>query len=340
MKNLHALTEGDRLVHINQIIKGDNAKYYCVQCGDELIARKGDVRTHHFAHKNNLTCSYESYLHKLAKRKFYDAYKECLEQNRPFLLEYRTNRECKTCITINPFNHTCKLEDEVDFYNLTRMFDQIQIEKKVDQYIADVLLFSSTTDEVVLVEFAVKHKCDASKIQSGYRIIEYHIKEEDDIDDIIKSKIPLFHNRISRYNFRQKTREGDLRTLDNCDKKYRVFYVYKSGKAFLKTQRVKDSVQDYREKVIIHAEIEPVKESMISDDFYFLGTVRKASKDGIRILNCFACRLGIWKGKGGRSFYCSKKQEKIGNSNNASECNYFDRIEYAECVEDDGGLDF
>lgn len=43
--------------------------YTCVSCGNELITKKGDVRKHHFAHKNVVDCDKESILHEYVKYK-------------------------------------------------------------------------------------------------------------------------------------------------------------------------------------------------------------------------------------------------------------------------------
>ena len=59
-------------------------KFTCLSCGNELIPILGEIKEHHFRHKviveNN--CSQETYLHKLAKNKFYETYDKCLKSNR------------------------------------------------------------------------------------------------------------------------------------------------------------------------------------------------------------------------------------------------------------------
>lgn len=46
-----------------------NEKYFCPICGELMNPHMGKVRRWHFVHKNAGNCSYESYLHKLAKIK-------------------------------------------------------------------------------------------------------------------------------------------------------------------------------------------------------------------------------------------------------------------------------
>ena len=52
---LFASDYNDNRVHIDET--HSNQEYYCPYCGAPLITKKGDVRQHHFAHKQNHLCS-------------------------------------------------------------------------------------------------------------------------------------------------------------------------------------------------------------------------------------------------------------------------------------------
>lgn len=52
---LFASDYNDNRVHIGET--HSNQEYYCPYCGAPLITKKGDVRQHHFAHKQNHVCS-------------------------------------------------------------------------------------------------------------------------------------------------------------------------------------------------------------------------------------------------------------------------------------------
>lgn len=61
------------IIHISEAVSGKKG-YYCMGCGRELQARKGDINIHHFAHdpleiKKSGSCSFnnETYRHQLAK---------------------------------------------------------------------------------------------------------------------------------------------------------------------------------------------------------------------------------------------------------------------------------
>lgn len=45
-----ALNKDKDRIHISKTIKGE--KYFCQECGDQLIVKKGDINAHHFAHKH------------------------------------------------------------------------------------------------------------------------------------------------------------------------------------------------------------------------------------------------------------------------------------------------
>ena len=52
---LFAIDHNDNRVHIDET--HSNQEYYCPYCGEPLTTKKGDVRQHHFAHKQNHLCS-------------------------------------------------------------------------------------------------------------------------------------------------------------------------------------------------------------------------------------------------------------------------------------------
>lgn len=76
------------LVHIANAIPG--LKYYCPNCGNEMIPKLGEVNAPHFAHKVECACNGESYLHRVAKEKF----KEVYDNSTEFILEYPSHIKC------------------------------------------------------------------------------------------------------------------------------------------------------------------------------------------------------------------------------------------------------
>ena len=62
-----AYHENNKIIHINNAQKGQ--VYICPDCGSELIVKKGDIMSHHFAHKNLDDCGSggESVVHRYYK---------------------------------------------------------------------------------------------------------------------------------------------------------------------------------------------------------------------------------------------------------------------------------
>ncbi|OAL81582.1 hypothetical protein AY606_02290 [Acinetobacter sp. SFB] len=65
-----ALDENNKLVSIEQVKRGFACQCTCFECGETVIARKGEIKEHHFAHASNktsCTINTESVLQKYAK---------------------------------------------------------------------------------------------------------------------------------------------------------------------------------------------------------------------------------------------------------------------------------
>ncbi len=63
---------GEELVHVSQVERGLACGCVCVACLQPLLAKKGDVKEHHFAHQHNSEClgAAETALHLLSKELF------------------------------------------------------------------------------------------------------------------------------------------------------------------------------------------------------------------------------------------------------------------------------
>jgi hypothetical protein len=66
--------------------------------------------------------------------------------------------------------------------NLIADFDQIELEKGVEGFVADLLLTSSRTGQKLLLEISVTHPCDPQKVASGLGIVEIEIRSEVEIE--------------------------------------------------------------------------------------------------------------------------------------------------------------
>ncbi|MDE7369160.1 MAG: hypothetical protein K2N08_05220 [Muribaculaceae bacterium] len=205
----YALNREKQLTHIDNAIKGN--QYYCPCCGAVMTPRQGKKNRWHFAHKANIeNCSYETYLHKLAKIRI----QECFNQNSNFNITF--NQEClcdADVCSIKRFPR-CGWFDKKTF-DLKKYYNRCEQEVPIKGFVADLLISDNESKyPPILFEIYVSHKCSEDKINSGLRIIEIHIDSENVIEKIISSasitesfgeylpRHSLPKNDITFYNFK------------------------------------------------------------------------------------------------------------------------------------------
>ena len=185
MRKYHyAINQDDQLIHIDKVTIEDRANnhYYCVGCGMEMSPVLGNIRDHHFRHKD-AQCSRESYLHKLCKRNL----KERFDTQKEFIIKYYVDfycnktEGCKLAPLYNKYQECNRKELLV--IDLKKLYDTCQEEVKYKGYCADLLLSSKEYPErePIFLEISVTHDCEQDKLDSGIQIIELMINEEDDV---------------------------------------------------------------------------------------------------------------------------------------------------------------
>ncbi|WP_024613072.1 hypothetical protein [Pseudoalteromonas sp. TB64] len=145
-KMTRTYNEQDWITSIDDVQKGLKCNCICVDCGAQLIAKKGAIQANHFAHApddqkaKNCKWNYETELHLLAK--------EVLNNNK------------KLTIPIGNFAP----------YHFTLIFDNVEIETPIDnsKRIPDVIGYSK--GEQILIEIAVSHFCGTDKISEYKRL--------------------------------------------------------------------------------------------------------------------------------------------------------------------------
>lgn len=142
---IYALKDGV-LTHISNVESGLKCGCICPGCGEELIAKKGNKMTHHFAHKANSEClsGYQTSLHLLAK---------------DILLEEKRILLPKVKIRFSDHGGSYK---EVLISNETFIeIDNVVLEKKQGEIIPDVIAYCG--DKKLYIEIYVTHKIDDNK---------------------------------------------------------------------------------------------------------------------------------------------------------------------------------
>lgn len=289
----YAYSSSSRLIHISDAQRGEN--YYCPECNELMTPHMGQQRRWHFVHKNAGNCSYESYLHKLAKIKIRQAFLS----SDSFILSYKARAVCShKCPFIS--SPICEVEKPVEF-NLRRFYDTCEVEASYKDFRADLLLKSSANPDrpPVLIEIMVTHKCTEDKIKDGVRIIEIPIQSEEQIDNIVKScklaaerYIQLSYNDFSKsviaiYNF-NKTESFDPTEICNeyedyfSQKNTYLYWINENGHfhainchCYEVSKKLPPNVHSY-----ITTTGAPFKEIL-----------QGFSKRGVKIRNCFLCKF-------------------------------------------------
>lgn len=216
-----------------------NRVFTCIGCGGMMVACIGKKRKY-FRHKlEEANCNKETYLHKLAKLRIKEKFDDT---TKPFKISLWGETQCYLhCERFSPNN--CCAEGKHPFIDLHEYYDTCELEKGVDGYIADLLLTSVEHPDrkPILIEVFVKHKCTEEKIDSGNKIIEVSVKDEDSIDTLInndwvqrKYYEEYEENTVEAtfYGFSPKAINRDI----NVDREYSYgfnvgrFVLYPSGK--------------------------------------------------------------------------------------------------------------
>jgi len=219
MIKFHNAADNDgQIVNIAEVTRDKRApKYFCIGCGAEMSAVLGDKREHHFRHKE-AACSWESYLHKLGKKKL----KERFDTSKDFTIGYfvehicEKSKDCKLGFIYS--NQKCNRK-EILHINLKELYDTCQEEVTYKGFRADLMLSHSKhpEQEPLFLEISVTHDCEPEKIASGIKIVELKISNEDDILCSLEEKESLFIDTVSEnpysygtlpairfYNFQRK----------------------------------------------------------------------------------------------------------------------------------------
>lgn len=144
-KLIYALKDGN-IVSIADVPSGKDCGCVCPACGDELIARKGQKRMHHFAHRSNEDCEYgyESSLHLAAKDILSRSEKMVIP---PVYVEFPQSGKPK----------------ELLYPKKEIPVDRVELEKRFDDIIPDIVVDSG--DEHFFIEIYVTHPIDDEKLK-------------------------------------------------------------------------------------------------------------------------------------------------------------------------------
>lgn len=326
----YAIDGESHLINVTEAVKGNN--YYCPSCGEIMIPRQGSIRRWHFAHKGNLrNCSYETYLHKVAKKRIC----ECFNESPQFTILVHSKRTCAVAGCLIGEIYFCTWNGTNKF-NLKEYYTHCEEEVKIDNYRADLVISNKTNNSFpILIEIYVTHKSTQEKLNSNYRIIEIKIESEEDIDQIVSTAsiegsssafnygLEMKDEKNRFYNFKINSKE--VPGIENQMFKYR-FWVNQKGYFHLDTHPVRcleQNPSDFENSIFRIESRLP-----ISWDFAFF----MLSMSGIGIKYCTMCEFYKMNNRYERSIcvlYKSKGTKQNPRLSSAMRCPYFKQIDYS-----------
>lgn len=327
----YAIDKRSQLINVKDAVKGD--EYSCPCCGLVMIPRQGCKRKWHFAHKGNLeNCSYETYLHKIAKKRICECFNKAPQFNIRFHPKFICNiAEC-------PLGASCPCSwHSTKEYDLKQYYNQCEEEVMIGKYRADLFIYNRETNRPpVIIEICVTHKSTEEKLNLNYRIIEIRIESEDDIDQIVSTlsikedEVCALHwgkrqkDKIRFYNFRVYSEKPDK---EHQAPKYR-FWI--DSKGFFHGDRP----EDYGKCLSPNpAEIENSRFRIESNDYIDRDfAFSKLAESGLGIKYCTMCdryRFNDRYDKPICILYKSKGTKQFPRLSDAMSCQNFKQKNYA-----------
>ena len=199
-------------------------------------------------------------------------------------------------------------------------------------------------NEKIYIEIAVTHFLSVDKLNSGFRIIELALSSEDDILNILNSKLLKADNKVHFHNFKIQHKIGCFCSPGNCCNKFIFFTISLNGKCNMKILKEWDleSYQNKYNSQSLWSILTPLDNQYDEDDDHdhwkkdvFKQNVAKAFREKVNVRNCYICRYHAENFSmdftNNDPIFC-KFQKFSCKSNYATNCNFFksDPIYYNE----------
>jgi hypothetical protein len=301
VKYRYALNEKDEIVDVLTLDKSTldkSSTFFSVDSKQELIPRLGSERINHFAHKAGTfpSGSAETYLHSVAKRTLYEEYQYCLNNDKPFFIEYEERLTCTR--HKDQFGIDCEFGLSKKQFDLTQYFKTVKLETKDSSFIPDVMILNPETQECIYFEIAVTHYSTDEKLNSGVRIVEIEIEKEEDIEMLKVFKLNNSCLSHHLHNFRTKTVTGMHCGTAKCKMLFNLFVVYKSQKSILLVLNGTE-LENELKKISKGAWVK-VTPLMTYDEYHeldfspdldnFQSALADAHNSGVKVKNCYLCK--------------------------------------------------
>lgn len=333
----YSLDADNNLVNIVDAKKGN--EYFCPSCGAQMILKQGAKRKWHFAHKNNVSnCSYETYLHKIAKRRI----RECFEYSPNLIISFRSSVTCNVVDCPLGALKPCSWRTLKSF-DLKKYYDCCREEVSINGYVADLFLTNEKhPNDPILIEIYVTHKSTEEKLKSNLRIIEIHIKSEDDINQIISTAEINESEDYNKWGIRIGDRIGFYNfhadSYARPDKAHQLgkYGFWINPKGYYNFGIIKVNGELIKCLMPNPLDVENSIFRIESMDFFDTAwAFKKLLQSGLGIRYCTMCNFYRWNQCYGKSIcilYKSRGTKKFPPLSDALNCIHFEQVDYNDDV--------
>lgn len=175
LKIPYAIRAG-QLVHISEVENGLQPDCVCPACASPLVARKGSLKVHHFAHAAESNCQPETVMHLLGKKLLAEKVEATIRDGVPLRLSWICEE--------------CRDHHEID---LVANIVQVAVEHDLGALRPDVALLNMQHEPAVILEVVVTHPPDAHVIaycaERKIPVFEFKLKKMGDLEALRDSPI-------------------------------------------------------------------------------------------------------------------------------------------------------
>lgn len=168
LKIPYAVRNG-RLVHISEVENGLQPDCVCPACASPLVARKGSLKVHHFAHAAESNCQPETVMHLLCKQLLAEKVEASISEGTHLCVSW-----------------TCRDCDDSHEFDLTNGICKCAVEHDLGVLRPDVALLNSQHEPAVFLEVVVTHPPDehviAYCVERNIPMFEFKLKKMGDLE--------------------------------------------------------------------------------------------------------------------------------------------------------------
>lgn len=164
-----------QLIHISEVENGLQPDCVCPACKSPLVARKGSLKVHHFAHAAESNCQPETVMHLLGKQLLAEKIEAAIREGVPLWLSWN----CEDCRDSHAID-------------LTQNIAQVAVEHALGTLRPDVALLDAQHAPAVILEVVVTHPPDAHVLtycaDHKIPVFEFKLKRMGDLEALRDSQ--------------------------------------------------------------------------------------------------------------------------------------------------------